>query len=227
MQHQQGAPEIQFQDLYRQFESKQESALEFLKLVDTFVQKTKANHQSLSDTVDSLVQVYGESDGFGLKTKSSFKKLSTQLASYPLETLIEETIYSRVTDYLKLFRGPMLVIEKRNNKYMDFKQCQYLVTVENKIPDKQLLASTEAYVSLNAYLLDELPVFMSLANKYFQVILAEFAHIQAGYWKHVMQEWKLLTLDTHTKSWIEIQEEYQQHINKIEWRMNEIHVSTL
>lgn len=142
------------------------------------------------------------------------------------ESNIDEHVYTRIYSYLKLFRNPSNVIEKRNRKLIDYNRCHYLVTVEGKVPDKQLQASTEAYISLNAYLLDELPVFLSLADQYFEVILEEFSKIQSNYWSFVTIEWKSLTNQIHRKSWEEIKDEYEQHIKKIEWRINEIHTSS-
>jgi hypothetical protein len=100
------------------------------------------------------------------------------------------------------------------------------MTVEGKLPDKQLQQSTEAYISLNAYLLDELPAFLSLTDQYFNVILEEFSKVQSSYWSYVNVEWKSLTNQVNRQKWEEIQEEYEQHVKKIEWRVKEIYTKS-
>lgn len=222
-QQQQGVPEILFEDIYRQFEAKHDLGLLFIKEIEHWIQKIKTNHSVLVDLVESLEEVYGDSDGIGLRSISAFKKLVSQLSSFPLESTIEENVYNRIYNYLKLFRNPSSVIEKRNRKLMDYNRCHYMVTVEGKIPDKQLQASTEAYISLNAHLLDELPAFLCLTDQYFEVILEEFSKIQSSYWNYVTIEWKSLTNQIHKKSWEGIKEDYDHHIKKIAWRMNEIY----
>lgn len=74
--------DVLFDNLFKQFESRQEMAKQFQKAVQEWVIKIQDNIQALSALVDSLDSVYGDSDGIGLRSISAFKKLVFQLQSY-------------------------------------------------------------------------------------------------------------------------------------------------
>jgi heme oxygenase len=82
-----GVSDILFEDVYKQFELKHDLGLQFIKEIEQWILKTKASNASLSDLVDSLEDVYGDSDGIGLRSISAFKKLASQLAAYPLVSI--------------------------------------------------------------------------------------------------------------------------------------------
>lgn len=73
------AQDASFDNLYKQFEAKQEMAKHFEKGVQEWVIKIKANIHALSDLVHGLEAVYGDSDGIGLRSMRAFKKLVSQL----------------------------------------------------------------------------------------------------------------------------------------------------
>lgn len=96
---------------------------------------------------------------------------------------------------------------------------------KGEVPDKQLQISSEQYISLNAHLLDELPVFLSLASTYFDIIVSEFARVQATYWRKCKLEWKSLTIEQpfgKEHSWSSIETEYNATIKRIQPRIDEI-----
>lgn len=70
-----------FDDLYRQFEMKQEMARQFEKGVQDWILKVKDNVNSLSDLIQNLDIIYGDSDGIGLRTIGAFKQLTSQLST--------------------------------------------------------------------------------------------------------------------------------------------------
>lgn len=76
--------DVLFEDIYKQFELKHDLALQFIKEIEHWIQKIKLSNSALSDLVNSLEEVYGDSDGIGLRSISAFKKLASQLSSYPL-----------------------------------------------------------------------------------------------------------------------------------------------
>jgi hypothetical protein len=93
------------------------------------------------------------------------------------------------------------------------------------VPDKVLQQSVDAYVSLNAHLLEELPTFLSLTNTYFEIILNEFSRIQALYWHKIKIEWKMLTIElpfSQEHTWDTIVDDYNVTIKRLQPRMNEI-----
>lgn len=235
--------DVPFDNLYKQFESKQEMAKQFEKMVQEWVTKIQENIQALSDLVDSLEGVYDDSDGIGLRSIRAFKKLVFQLQSYSVvsssvflsrndkklkKKMLQENkiqvIYSKIEAYLKLFKNPAHAIDKRNRKLIDYDRIQHLMA-KGEVPDKQLQLSAEQYLSLNAHLLDELPIFLSLSSDYFDIIVHEFTQVQAKYWQQHKYEWKSLTIELpfgKEYTWPCIENDYQNSINRLEYRMNDI-----
>lgn len=133
-------------------------------------------------------------------------------------------IYDKVDAYLKLFKNPAHVIEKRNRKLMDYDRIQHLMA-KGEIPDKQLQLSAEQYLSLNAHLLDELPTFIALSSDYFDIIVHEFSQIQAKYWRQHRSEWKSLTIELpfgKDYTWSCLESDYLASMRRLEYRLDEI-----
>lgn len=133
-------------------------------------------------------------------------------------------IYDKIDAYLKLFKNPAHVIDKRNRKLIDYDRIQHLMT-KGEIPDKQLQLSAEQYLSLNAHLLDELPTFIALSSDYFDIIVYDFSQIQAKYWRQHGSEWKSLTIElpfgkSHT--WSCLESDYTASMHRLEYRIDEI-----
>ncbi|GAN09381.1 hypothetical protein MAM1_0263d08908 [Mucor ambiguus] len=215
--------DILFDNLYKQFEFKQVMAKQFEKAVQDWVATIHTNIQALLDLVDSLEAVYDDSDGIGLRSIRAFKKLVSQLQSYSVEKTVQ-VIYDKIDAYLKLFKNPAHVIDKRNRKLIDYDRIQHLMA-KGEIPDKQLQLSAEQYLSLNAHLLDELPIFISLSSDYFDIIIYEFSQIQANYWRQHRTEWKSLTIELpfgKDYTWSCLESDYLASMHRLEYRINEI-----
>lgn len=123
-----------------------------------------------------------------------------------------------------MFKNPAHVIDKRNRKLIDYDRIQHLVS-KGEMPDKQLQLSAEQYLSLNAHLLDELPTFISLSSNYFDIIINEFAEIQAKYWHQHKSEWKSLTIELpfgKEYTWSCIENDYEASMNRLAFRLNDI-----
>ncbi|GAA5795249.1 hypothetical protein HPULCUR_000604 [Helicostylum pulchrum] len=213
-----------FDHLYKQFESRQEIAKQFEKGAQDWLVKIKQNISSLSDLVHGLEAVYGDSDGIGLRSMRTFKKLVSQLETNSVETNIQEAVYNRIESYLKLFKNPLHIIQKRNRKLIDYDRARHLIS-KGEVPDKQLQISAEQYISLNAHLLDELPIFLSLTVTYFDIIVSEFARVQATYWRKSKLEWKSLTIEQpfgREHTWVSIESDYRTAIKRMQPRIDEI-----
>lgn len=98
-------------------------------------------------------------------------------------------MYTRIDSFLKLFSNPSQVIIKRSNKLIDHDRANG-IKQKGGIPDKALQESADAYVSINAQLVDELPRFLSLTTQYFEFIVEEFAVVQSKFNKLMAGEWK-------------------------------------
>jgi hypothetical protein len=107
---------------------------------------------------------------------------------------------------------------------MDYDRARHLVA-KGEVPDKTLQQSAEVYVSLNAQLLEELPVFFNLANDYFNIIVEEFTAVQANYWHRSKEEWKTLTIELpfgKEYTWKSIQGDYNADMRRLQSRVDEI-----
>jgi hypothetical protein len=105
------------------------------------------------------------------------------------ETLVRSIVYARIDIFLKLFNNPAQVIVKRSNKLIDYDRANG-IKQKGGVPDKTLQESAEAYVSINAQLVDELPRFLTLSAQYFELIVEELTEIQAKFHKLMIKEWK-------------------------------------
>ncbi|KAI7903850.1 uncharacterized protein BX663DRAFT_587547 [Cokeromyces recurvatus] len=229
--------DILFDDLYRQFISRQTIARQFESHVQAWVTTTKEHAQALSKLINRLDTILHDNNMLNDDKKTAFKILVCHFEFYSMESKLQRLVYDRITSYLKLFNNPLQVIQKRNRKYIDYDR----IMMANKktknhqryTMDHPLQISAEAYLSLNAHLLDELPLFLALSTKYFEMIVDEFRRIQIGYWQHCQQLWKkillsftysrqLLTTDHHHflvySNWKSIENEYfmtfQEQLNK-------------
>lgn len=138
--------------------------------------------------------------------------------------MIQEAVYNRIESYLKLFKNPSHIIQKRTRKLMDYDRARHLIS-KGEVPDKQLQISAEQYISLNAHLLDELPIFLSLTVTYFDIIVSEFARVQSIYWRKYKLEWKTLTIEQpfgKEPIWSNIESDYKATIQRLQPRLNEL-----
>ena len=85
-------------------------------------------------------------------------------------------------------------MSKHNRKAMDFARYRAL-KAKDEIPDKKLIESAKTFQSLHESLLEELPVFLSLAGEFVEAIVNQFAIAQAGWYRAWMEELLELTSD--------------------------------
>lgn len=57
------------------------------------------------------------------------------------------------------------------------------------VPDKSLQESADAYVSINAQLVDELPKFFQLTSQYFDILTGGLALVQLKFFGLMQREW--------------------------------------
>ncbi|KAI8889262.1 Dbl homology domain-containing protein [Backusella circina FSU 941] len=96
-----------FDDLYKQFEAKQEMARQFERDIQDWLLETKNNVHALSDLIQCLESTYGDSDGIGLRSIHAFKTLVSQLQSNFMDVLVQKVSKFRVSKYLVLFHCPL------------------------------------------------------------------------------------------------------------------------
>ncbi|KAI8983629.1 Dbl homology domain-containing protein [Pilobolus umbonatus] len=212
----------QFDVLYNRLVTKKETLKHLEREIQEWCTKIQKNTKVLSDLVDSLEAVYGDSDGIGLRSIQAFRKLVIQSGTTDLEMRLQQNVFRRIESCLKLFKNPMHIIHKRNRKLIDYDRAQHLSS-KGDVIDKQLQLSVEAYISINAHLLEELPIFLSLADKYCDIIIDEFACIQTSYWHKFETEWRTLTIELpfgREYTWSSIEVDYSGNMKKLHSTLN-------
>ncbi|CAO3702749.1 unnamed protein product [Rhizopus stolonifer] len=187
--------DIAFNNIYRQFEDRQEKAKQFEKEALEWIKTMKDSNENLKGFLMSFEEK---------NVEQTLLQMSEDISS--TETMIQVSVCDRIESFLKLFKNPELIIQKRNRKWIDYDRACHIAS-KGEVPDKQLQIAAEAYSSLNAHLLDELPAFLSLSSTYFDIILDEFVGIQAFFWRRREQAWKPLLREQEQEesvmSWVD------------------------
>ncbi|KAI9243966.1 hypothetical protein BY458DRAFT_485677, partial [Sporodiniella umbellata] len=182
-----------FNEIYRQFEERQQKAKEFEKEVLHWFALLKEGH----DNLEGFLIAFGKQSTLQQQMAKDLAVTVEPLYTYR-EAMIQVSVCDRIEAFLKLFKNPTLIIQKRNRKWIDYDRACH-ITARGEVPDKPLQVSTEAYHSLNSHLLEELPLFLNLASSYFDIILDEFVGIQAFFWKQRELAWRPLLQTTKEK----------------------------
>lgn len=82
----------------------------------------------------------------------------------------------------------MQVIHKRALKMIDYDRVRDIKS-KGDVPDKSLQESADAYVSINAQLVEELPKFFELTSKYFDILTGGLALVQLKFFRLMQREW--------------------------------------
>ncbi|KAJ3326754.1 hypothetical protein HDU76_012676, partial [Blyttiomyces sp. JEL0837] len=119
-----------------------------------------------------------------------YRKACQRLASGPWKTAeaeIKNVITPAINTLLSRFREPKLVIAKRDKKLLDFDRAKAIKAKGDPV-DKALEESAEAFTSLNAQLLEELPKFLSLVTEYLNILIAHIARIQVTVYEEIRNQ---------------------------------------
>ncbi|OBZ83502.1 Dynamin-binding protein [Choanephora cucurbitarum] len=212
----------QFDALYHTFQQKQALAHELKQAIEDWLLSIRENVEALSCLVDNLESIYDDSDGIGLRSIQSLKSLVAHLEAYPWATFVQHNIYRQMDDYLKTFRNPEQVIQKRKKALVAYDTMLYSTKTSD---EKELHVSYSVYCSLNQVLLDELPVFFKLCDAYFDILLQDFATLQSSFYRFQQTEWKVLTAELpfgRDHGWSSIQDGYLHSLKRLQIRLNEI-----
>ena len=77
------------------------------------------------------------------------------------------------------FREPAIIMKKRQAKLLDYERVQEMKK-NGEVPDKALVESADAYMSINDQVKEELPVFLSLVSEYIYSIMLQLHQIQSS-----------------------------------------------
>ncbi|KAI8991430.1 hypothetical protein BDF20DRAFT_811323 [Mycotypha africana] len=189
--------DVKFETLYVKFEEQQELVRQLARDVQGWVRHVKIGFENLQQLACSMESIYGSWGGVRVKRLtgiSEFSKMAAQLSTSlarELDNDVRGYIYSRIDEFLKIFENPAQVIHKRSMKMIDYDRVRDM-KMKGDVPDKALQESADAYVSINAQLVDELPRFFALTAKYFEFMTGSLALVQMKFYKRMQKEWRKL-----------------------------------
>lgn len=93
-----------------------------------------------------------------------------------LDKKVKEQIYHALDKFLALRAGIDTVIQKRGKKLLDYTRSQS-IKARGDTPDKALQESANAYLSIHAQLLEELPKFIGFGIQYLDAVLCRLAKL--------------------------------------------------
>ena len=98
-----------------------------------------------------------------------------------------KTVISPSIDKLLMrFKEPQLVMKKRDAKLLDYERAQEIRAKGEQV-DKVLAESADAYTSINAQLIEELPQFFSLVSNWANQVLLVLIKVQMEVHEHILK----------------------------------------
>ncbi|CEH11780.1 Invasion-inducing protein TIAM1/CDC24 and related RhoGEF GTPases [Ceraceosorus bombacis] len=91
---------------------------------------------------------------------------------------IRSTILPMTQRIEQMFENPIAVLAKRDERESDYQRYRAALAKSDKVPDKKLVDSANAFVALHAQLLDELPQFIYGVQTLLDIGVQAFARLQ-------------------------------------------------
>ncbi|KAG0193849.1 hypothetical protein DFQ28_003001 [Apophysomyces sp. BC1034] len=189
--------DARFDTLHARFQSQQDTARQLTRDVQGWVRRVKDHFDRLCLISTGFDELYGSSGGVRVKSMSQIREWSHLMSTFPitisqeLDFMMQGHVHDRINVFLQLFNNPAEVISKRAQSLLDYDRVQDIKS-KGGVPDKQLQASADAYAPINAQLVDELPKFIELATRYFEILIGELAMVQSRFMAQATQEWQKL-----------------------------------
>ncbi|KAL0090872.1 hypothetical protein F4703DRAFT_1790823 [Phycomyces blakesleeanus] len=184
-----------FDALYQKFESQQEIVRQWVKAIQEWGDHLKHTADTFHVFLLHLESFYNAWGGVRVKSMERVQEITRithtlhMAISHEVDALVQGKMCGRVEAFLKVYESPGQVIHKRARKLLDYDRVRYMKN-KGDIPDKVTQESADAYVSINAQLVDELPRFFLLTARYFGILVDEFATIQARLMTHTTHQWR-------------------------------------
>ncbi|KAJ3035762.1 hypothetical protein HDV00_003433 [Rhizophlyctis rosea] len=113
---------------------------------------------------------------------SEYRKACARISIGPwkdADSKIRTTINPALETLMNRFKEPQLIMRKRDKKLLDFDRAKGM-KAKGELVEKALLESADAYTSINAQLVEELPKFLDLVSQYMDIVVRHIAEIQQG-----------------------------------------------
>ncbi|KAI8358936.1 hypothetical protein B0O80DRAFT_382637 [Mortierella sp. GBAus27b] len=185
--------DILFEAFLEKFNFQQVLARDFTRYIVSWLVSIKQyfdTQEALALTlreVYNMVPIHRYDENRSIAKVSEFHKSLSQFSKTvgrELELRLKKTVYKSIENFLKLFAGPLQVMKKREKKLLDYDSVRGMKE-RGETVDKNMQESADAYVAINEQLLDELPKFLGLTTKYFDLIVMEFSKIQTFFYRQV------------------------------------------
>ncbi|KAI9253807.1 hypothetical protein BDA99DRAFT_519029 [Phascolomyces articulosus] len=183
-----------FDALHMRFEEQQFIAQQLARDVQGWVRQVKNHFEMLRLFAENAEVLYASWGGVRVKSMNGIRDfyqatdLFATVMTRELDTKVQGRVQSRIDSFLKVFENPAQVINKRAQKLLDYDRVRDIKS-KGDVPDKALQDSADAYVSINAQLVDELPKFFQLTSTYFDVLIGELASVQTSFYEQMAREW--------------------------------------
>ncbi|KAI9350683.1 hypothetical protein BDR26DRAFT_851330 [Obelidium mucronatum] len=135
------------------------------------------------------------SGGGHLLTVAEYRRICAKLAYEPwkdAEAQVKDQIVPAITTLMTRLGPPLLLIKKRDSKLLDHDRAKRIKAKGEQPVDKVLQDSSDAYVSINAELIAELPKLTGLMTEYMEIVVGEFVRIQRKVYETVMNDLKVV-----------------------------------
>ncbi|KAI8613601.1 hypothetical protein BC830DRAFT_1170117 [Chytriomyces sp. MP71] len=129
----------------------------------------------------SRTSVVGNSLAGHVLDVAEYRRLCAKLAYEPwkdAENDIKASILPAINTLLHRLKEPLLLLKKREDKLLDHDRAKRM-KAKGEAVDKALEASSDAYVSINAELILELPKLCQLIAQYMDAVFCHFVTVQA------------------------------------------------
>ncbi|KAI9022878.1 hypothetical protein CLU79DRAFT_701969, partial [Phycomyces nitens] len=185
-----------FDALHQKFEAQQEIVRQWIKSIQEWGDHLKHTTETFHVFLVHLESFYNAWGGVRVKSMERIQEITRithtlhMAITHEVDTLVQGRMCGRVEAFLKVYENPGQVIHKRARKLLDYDRVRYMKN-KGDVPDKVSQESADAYVSINAQLVDELPRFFLLTARYFGILVDEFGAIQARLMTHTTHQWRI------------------------------------
>ncbi|KAK7790783.1 hypothetical protein R5R35_000425 [Gryllus longicercus] len=147
----------------------------FLKNIESFIQHLHEVVLSQCYIAEGFAHFYQERHP-DVEEFARIQKLVNTQYFKEFENTVQRRVTNPLNTTLTLFEGPAILIQKQNDKFLDYNACAAKAEKNKdvKIIQEELLIARNNYQALNDQLLEELPMLVSVSSDLFVECLSAF-----------------------------------------------------
>lgn len=173
-------------EIFEEFEARLMLAAQAIEeLIKTADEESKLQKDYVTEWKQSL-DVFVSCLQFEKKGETQVTKLGELFGAFmePAQEALEKGYRQVIMEFrriLKVFEDPWIVIRKRNELLLDHDRCRDM-REKGLRPDMRLIEGEQAYLSINAQLIEDLPLFLDHVAAFIGVCTEEwFTHLICYY----------------------------------------------